>query len=73
VTNDDSASPSTQPDYDRLLRAEEAAKLLGIGKRTVWQLRSRGDLPAVAIGGATRFRMSDIQKLIANGGPERTR
>jgi len=49
----------------KLLKASEVADLLGIAERTVWRYRSSGELPApVSIGGATRWRLTDIQAFI---------
>jgi excisionase family DNA binding protein len=42
----------------------EAAATLGISIRKVWELRAIGTLTAVRIGRATRFRMSDVQKIV---------
>lgn len=52
---------------DRLLRAPEAAARLGVGIRTVFRLRDHGRLPEVRIGGAIRFRLSDIHRLVRDG------
>lgn len=64
-------NPSTP---DRLLRAQEAADLLAVSPRLVWRFRAEGKLPAVSIAGATRFRLSDVKRLIdagaSNGGAQ---
>lgn len=52
---------------DRLLRAGEAAEILGCSSRTIWKLRSEGKLKAVAIGSARRFRLSDVQRIVSGG------
>lgn len=52
---------------DRLLRSIEVASRLGVSQRLVWRLRASGKLPAVQIGRTTRFRLSDVQRLIATG------
>lgn len=52
---------------DRLLRSIEVASKLGISQRLVWRLRASGKLPAVQLGGATRFRLSDVQRLMDSG------
>lgn len=57
-----SAAPS-----DRLLRAMEAATMLGVSTRAVWRLRASGVLKGVQIGGATRFRLSDVSRLVERG------
>lgn len=52
---------------DRLLRAQQVAELLAVSTRLVWRFRSEGKLPSVKIAGATRFRSSDVRKLIDGG------
>ena len=54
---------------DRLLRADEVAHLIGISPRAVWKLRSTGTLPPVGIWTSTRFRLSDVRRLIREGVP----
>ncbi len=53
-----------------LLTTREAAKLLGIGERTLWRHSRSGAAPApVAIGGAVRYRRTEILDWIAAGCP----
>ena len=53
-----------------LLTTREAAKLLGIGERTLWRHSRSGAAPApVTIGGAVRYRRSEILDWIAAGCP----
>ena len=52
---------------DRLLRADEAAALLGVSRRMVHRLVSTGDLPKIKLGKAARFRLSDIESLMRKG------
>lgn len=52
---------------DRLLKASEVAALLSVSTRLVWRLRATGELPAVTIGRSTRFRRSDVERIIAEG------
>jgi excisionase family DNA binding protein len=60
-------STAATPD-DQLLRAHEVARMLAVCTRLVWRLRSEGELPAVRIAGnATRFRLSDVRRLIQAG------
>ncbi len=54
---------------DRLLRVDEAAQVLGCSQRLVWRLREQGALEAVKIGRVTRFRRSDIRRLVEHGAP----
>ncbi|MCA9312165.1 MAG: helix-turn-helix domain-containing protein, partial [Phycisphaerales bacterium] len=41
--------------------------ILGISTRQIWTLRATGALPAIRIGRSTRFRMSDLQRLVKEG------
>ena len=43
------------PDRPLLLRAEEAAKLLRLGRSTVFELMAAGELPSVKIGRSVRI------------------
>lgn len=52
---------------DRLLKAREAAVLLGLSVRMIYTLVAIGDLQRVKIGNATRFRLSDIESLMQHG------
>ena len=54
---------------DRLMKVAEVAQRMSLSVRTIWKLHSRGDLPSVRIGGATRFRLSDVEEVIRNGLP----
>lgn len=64
--NKTSQQPANIPN-DRLLRAMEAATMLGVSIRAVWRLRASGALKGVQIGGATRFRLSDVARLVEKG------
>lgn len=50
---------------DRLLTVKEVAQRLSVSVRTVWSLRSRGQIPdPVKIGSLTRWRRSEIESYI---------
>lgn len=50
-----------------LMRDVEAAKLLGIGKATLWNNVKKGEVPPpIKIGGATRWRVADLLAFVAN-------
>ncbi len=50
-----------------LMRDKEAAKLLGIGRTTLWNNVKKGEAPApVKFGGATRWRVADLLAFVAN-------
>ncbi len=53
-----------------LVTSAELAKLLHISTRTLWRMKSSGQLPdPLRLGGAVRWRMEEIQKWIADGCP----
>lgn len=58
---------SRRESTERLLRAAEAAEILAISARTLWALKASGQLPSVKLGGATRFRLSEVMKLVERG------
>lgn len=66
ITNETLTDPASG---DRLLKAREAAEILGVSTRMIWTLRSEGKLEAVEIGAARRFRLSDIRRIVAEGAP----
>lgn len=51
-------------DFERLLRAHEAAELLAISERNLWKLSKRGDLPRVEMGGSVRYDPADLRAWI---------
>lgn len=58
-------SVTTNRKSDRLLRVHEVAERLGVSIRTVWSLRSSGQIPnSIKIGNATRWRRSEIENCI---------
>jgi excisionase family DNA binding protein len=55
----------TQSDSDRLLNVRDAATMLGLKSSTLYQWAYERRIAHVKIGGALRFRLSAIEKLIA--------
>lgn len=55
------------PKLDRLLTKAEAAKLLSVSTRTLDRLCARNLLPKLHVGGAARFRLSDVLEIVRNG------
>jgi len=47
-----------------LLTVSEVAQRLGMGKRTVYELLRRGDLPRMKIGSATRIDARDVEAYV---------
>ena len=56
-------SLSTEP---LLLRVPEAAKVLAISPRKLWELTNCGDIPCVRIGRAVRYDPRDLRDWIAH-------
>lgn len=57
------AEPKT-PETALLLTAEEAAKALGCGRTTIYQLLFNGELPSVHVGRLRRIAYSDLVSYI---------
>ena len=47
-----------------LLRVDEAAKLLGIGRSKTYQLIARGELPHMRVGGSVRVPVEALRDWI---------
>ncbi|ACY48968.1 helix-turn-helix transcriptional regulator [Rhodothermus marinus] len=45
----------------RLLTVKEACRLLNVSRSLLWKARKRGELRAVYLGRAVRFRLSDLE------------
>ena len=50
---------------DEILTLDEVAAYLKAGKRTVYRLAQKGEIPAFKFGGTWRFRRSDLDCWIA--------
>lgn len=48
-----------------ILTLEEVATFLKAGKRTIYRLAQKGDIPAFKLGGTWRFRRSELDQWIA--------
>jgi len=58
----------TMTDTDgEILTLEEVAAYLKAGKRTVYRLAQKGEIPAFKLGGTWRFRRSELDIWIAEG------
>lgn len=42
----------------------QAAKMLGISVRTLWEYRKNGEIPVVRFGRLVRFSVDDLRKFI---------
>jgi excisionase family DNA binding protein len=52
-----------------LLTEEQAAELLGLSSRKVWELAACGAIPSVKIGTLKRYRLIDLQEWVQRGCP----
>lgn len=57
--------PVPRDDAPLLLRAEEAARLLGLGRSKVFEMMASGELPAVKIGRAVRLPRAALERWVA--------
>ncbi len=55
---------TSQPDTPLLLRVNEAATLLSLGRVKVYQLMNRGELEVVRIDGAVRVTRRSVERFI---------
>jgi len=51
----------------QVLRVEEAAQVLSIGRTACWNAIKRGELRAIRIGGSVRVPIAAVEQLLANG------
>ncbi|GAA2230007.1 helix-turn-helix domain-containing protein [Herbiconiux moechotypicola] len=47
-----------------LITPTEAAKSLGIGRSTIYELMAAGQIPSVKIGSSRRIRTSDLARYV---------
>lgn len=51
----------------KLLRLRDAAQLLGLSERWVWNRVADGTLPVVRLKGVTRIALSDLEQFVESG------
>ena len=47
-----------------LVKARDAARMMGISTRTLWTLTNMGTIPCVRIGRAVRYSLDDLRAFI---------
>jgi excisionase family DNA binding protein len=60
-----------EPPKPSILTADDAAKLLGISRRTLCKKTADGQIPHFKIGKVVRFNLSELRKYIERQGIER--
>lgn len=79
MTTNDPKMPTTKPATQNamlsleaeLINAQALAKLLSISERTLYRLKSTGELPRpVVLGGSVRWRLDEIRRWISQGCPK---
>ena len=54
-----------------LITANQLADMLSISERTLYRLKSIGQLPEpIVLGGSVRWRLTEVREWIANGCPK---
>lgn len=54
------------------ISADQLAELLGISKRHLWSLNTRGKLPRpIRLGRSVRWSLPDVREWLASGAPDR--
>lgn len=51
----------------RLIKLRDAAKLLGLSERWLWNRVAEGSLPVIRLKGATRVTIRDLEKFVESG------
>ena len=65
IENVDTKAPEVE-----LVNARELAKVLSVSERTLYRLKSTGELPPpIVLGGSVRWRLTEIRQWIGNGCP----
>jgi excisionase family DNA binding protein len=59
-----------RPDWE-ILTQDEVAAFLKAGKHTIYRLAQHREIPAFKLGGARRFRRSDLDSWIAANSNQR--
>lgn len=62
IASEMSSSPNVQP---MLLTVDQVAELLQVSARTVWRMRSGGELPApIRVLGSVRWRRAELESWV---------
>ena len=60
---------STPPGVERIaLKLTEAASAIGVSKRHIYRLISRGEIDTISIGGGQRIPVASLREFVERGG-----
>lgn len=57
--------PTTPTETRLAVRPAEAARILGISPRLLWERTNRGEIPAAKLGRAVLYRVADLDAWLA--------
>lgn len=60
----ESFAPECSNEKHQLLTPDEVLKILSISNTTLWRMAKNGELCPISVGGAKRYRLSDINAYI---------
>lgn len=60
----ESFTPECTNEKHQLLTPEQVLKILSISNTTLWRMAKSGELCPISVGGAKRYRLSDINAYI---------
>lgn len=58
----------TNVSLEPLVTVAEIARLLGVPRSFVYERTARGDIPCYRVGRLLRFRVSEVERWVADGG-----
>lgn len=61
---DDKRPATAQPEFDRLIRSDEAAQIIGVSRTKMESLIRDGNISVVRIGHVRRIRSSEIRGFV---------
>lgn len=60
--------PTTSTSPEPLVTVAEIARLLGVPHSFVYERTSRGEIPCYRVGRLLRFKVSEVERWVAEGG-----
>ena len=59
-------TPLDRPHAPLAVRPAQAARMLGISERKLWELTNRREIPHAKLGRATLYRVADLEQWLAD-------